>query len=213
MIGKTISHYFRGGSSWSRGHGSGLSAHDLSLDRDVAIKVLPANLPRSESARLRFRREALAASALNHPNIVTIYEISNEGLTDFIVMEYVRGATVAALEKSRSLGVDEALQYALQIADALAKAHASGVIHRDLKPGNIMVTDDGFVKLLDFGLAKLVRESDDSGVADGKDSRIHAHPTRHGHRHYVLHVAGTGARRYRRCRSEIFSLDSSAWKC
>ncbi len=146
-------------------------AHDLSLDRDVAIKVLPANLPRSESARLRFRREALAASALNHPNIVTIYEISNEGLTDFIVMEYVRGATVAALEKSRSLSVDEALQYALQIGDALAKAHASGVIHRDLKPGNIMVTDDGLVKLLDFGLAKLVREADDSGVADGQKTR------------------------------------------
>ena len=145
-------------------------AHDLSLDRDVAIKVLPANLPSSESARLRFRREALAASALNHPNIVTIYEISNEGLTDFIVMEYVRGATVAALEKSRSLSVEEALQYALQIADALTKAHASGVIHRDLKPGNIMVTNDGLVKLLDFGLAKLVREAD-SEVADGQKTR------------------------------------------
>ena len=146
-------------------------AHDLTLDRDVAIKVLPANLPRSESARLRFRREALAASALNHPNIVTIYEISHEGLTDFIVMEYVRGATIAAIEKSRSLSVDEALQYALQIADALTKAHASGVIHRDLKPGNIMVTDDGLVKLLDFGLAKLVRDSGDSEIVDGQKTR------------------------------------------
>jgi tetratricopeptide (TPR) repeat protein len=146
-------------------------AHDLSLNRDVAIKVLPANLPRSQSARLRFRREALAASALNHPNIVTIYEISNEGLTDFIVMEYVRGATLAAIEKSRSLSVDEGLQYAMQIGDALGKAHASGVIHRDLKPGNIMVTDDGLVKLLDFGLAKLVRESDDSEVADVQKTR------------------------------------------
>jgi len=146
-------------------------AHDLHLDRDVAIKVLPTNLPRSESARLRFRREALAASALNHPNIVTIYEVSNEGPTDFIVMEYVRGATLAAIEKSRSLSMEEALQYALQIADALTKAHAGGVIHRDLKPGNIMVTDDGLVKLLDFGLAKLVREPDGAEVADGQKTR------------------------------------------
>ena len=91
--------------------------------------------------------------------------------TDFIVMEYVRGATVAAIEKSRSLSVEEAVQYALQIADALTKAHASGVIHRDLKPGNIMVTDDGLVKLLDFGLAKLVREPDDSEVVDGQKTR------------------------------------------
>ena len=146
-------------------------AHDLSLDRDVAIKVLPADLPRSERARLRFRREATAASALNHPNIVTIYEISHEGPTDFIVMEYVRGATLAAIEKSRSLSLEEVLQYSMQIGDALSKAHAAGVIHRDLKPGNIMVTEDGLVKILDFGLAKLVHEPDDSEIADAQKTK------------------------------------------
>ena len=146
-------------------------AHDLHLDRDVAIKVLSTDVPRSESARLRFKREALAASALNHPNIVTIYEISSEGDTDFIVMECVRGATLSAILKSRTLSVEEALQYCVQIADGLSKAHSAGVIHRDLKPGNIMVTEDGLVKLLDFGLAKLTRESDESEVADLQKTR------------------------------------------
>jgi len=146
-------------------------AHDLHLDRDVAIKVLSTDVPRSESARLRFKREALAASALNHPNIVTIYEISSEGDTDFIVMECVRGATLSAILKSRTLSVEEALQYSVQIADGLSKAHSAGVIHRDLKPGNIMVTEDGLVKLLDFGLAKLTRESDESEVADLQKTR------------------------------------------
>jgi len=171
VIGKTISHYSVVEALGAGGMGVVYRAHDLHLDRDVAIKVLPTDLPRSERARLRFRREAMAASSLNHPNIVTIYEISNEGATDFIAMEYVRGATLAAIEKSRSLSVEEVLQYSLQIADALTKAHASGVVHRDLKPGNIMVTEDGLVKLLDFGLAKLVREADDPEVPDVQKTR------------------------------------------
>lgn len=129
-------------------------ARDTRLHRDVAIKVLPTDRTLRPTAKARFQREALAASALNHPNIITIYEISAEGDTDFIVMEYVRGATLSSLLKKRPLGVNEALHYSVQIADALAKAHAAGIVHRDLKPGNVMITEDGLVKVLDFGLAK-----------------------------------------------------------
>ncbi len=139
-------------------------AHDITLDRDVAIKVLPGDRPRTENARRRFRREAMAASALSHPNIITIYEISADGETDFIAMEYVRGSTLTSILKSRRLSLEEALQYAVQISDALSKAHSAGVIHRDMKPGNIMITEDGLAKILDFGLAKFnpdMTETDD----------------------------------------------------
>ena len=129
-------------------------AHDIRLDRDVAIKVLPTDRPLSATARGRFQREAMAASALNHPNIITIYEVNSEDNIDFIVMEYVRGATLSSVLKNRKLELSEAIRYCIQIADALTKAHAAGIVHRDLKPGNIMVTEDGLVKVLDFGLAK-----------------------------------------------------------
>jgi tetratricopeptide (TPR) repeat protein len=129
-------------------------AHDTRLDRDVAIKVLPSDRPLTHTARRRFQREAMAASALNHPNIITIYEVNSQDNTEFIVMEYVRGATLASILKKRVLPFPEAIRYSIQIADALTKAHAAGIIHRDLKPGNVMVTEDGLVKVLDFGLAK-----------------------------------------------------------
>jgi len=158
MIGRRISHYEVIEALGSGGMGVVYRAHDVTLDRDVALKVLPGDRPRSENARRRFRREAMAASALSHPNIITIYEISAEGDTDFIVMEYVRGSTLTSILKSRALSLEEALQYAIQIADALGKAHSVGVIHRDMKPGNVMVTGDGLVKILDFGLAKFNRD-------------------------------------------------------
>jgi serine/threonine-protein kinase len=140
-------------------------AHDTRLDRDVAIKILPTDRPFNETARRRFQREAMAASALNHPNIITIYEINSEDNTDFIVMEYVRGATLASLLKRSRLSLHQVLRYSVQIADAVAKAHNAGIIHRDLKPGNVMITDDGLVKVLDFGLAKFNRNlSAESGA-------------------------------------------------
>ena len=169
MIGRRISHYEILEALGSGGMGVVYRAHDVTLDRNVAIKVLPGDRPRTENARRRFRREAMAASVLSHPNIITIYEISTEDETDFIVMEYVRGSTLTSILKSRSLSLEEALQYAVQIADALAKAHAAGVIHRDMKPGNIMITEDGLVKILDFGLAKFnpnMTETDDGGNLD-----------------------------------------------
>jgi tetratricopeptide (TPR) repeat protein/predicted Ser/Thr protein kinase len=152
--GRKLSHYDILDDLGAGGMGLVYRAHDTRLGRDVAIKVLPTDRPLSENARKRFQREALAASALNHPNIITIYEVGSEGDTDFIVMEYVRGATLASLLKRRPLGIAEATRYCIQIAEALVKAHAAGIIHRDLKPGNIMITEDGLVKVLDFGLAK-----------------------------------------------------------
>lgn len=154
MIGRKLSHYEIIDSLGAGGMGVVYRARDTRLQRDVAIKVLPTDRPLRPTAKARFQREALAASALNHPNIITIYEISSEGDTEFIVMEYVRGATLSSLLKKRALGTNEAIHYAVQIADALAKAHAAGIVHRDLKPGNIMITEDGLVKVLDFGLAK-----------------------------------------------------------
>ena len=165
MTGRKLSHYEILDDLGAGGMGVVYRAHDTRLDRDVAIKVLPTDRPLSETARKRFQREALAASALNHPNIITIYEVGSEDNTDFIVMEYVRGATLASLLKKRPLSLAEATRYCVQIADALAKAHASGIIHRDLKPGNIMVTEDGLVKVLDFGLAKFdVAAMQESGL-------------------------------------------------
>jgi len=167
VIGRRLSHYDVLADLGAGGMGVVYRAHDTRLDRDVAIKILPTDRPFSETARRRFQREAMAASALNHPNIITIYEINSEDNIDFMVMEFVRGVTLSSLLRKRKLGMDEAIRYCIQIADAVAKAHSAGIIHRDLKPGNVMVTDDGLVKVLDFGLAKFdPRTASDSRTVD-----------------------------------------------
>ena len=136
------------------GMGEVYSATDTRLDRAVAIKVLPEHLADDPQRRERFEREAKAVSSLNHPHICTLHDVGEQDGTHYLVMELVEGDTLAArLEKGR-LPLDQALEYAIQIADALDKAHRQGIVHRDLKPGNIMLTKSG-VKLLDFGLAKL----------------------------------------------------------
>ena len=145
------------------GMGVVYKARDVRLKRDVAIKVLPQEFA-SDAGRLRrFEQEAQAASALNHSNIATIYGIDSQDGTSFIAMEYVPGRTLAEVIPRNGLDLSHALRYGVQIADALARAHGGGVIHRDLKPGNIMVTPDDHVKLLDFGIAKLVHAKD--GIA------------------------------------------------
>ncbi len=154
MIGREISHYSITKELGMGGMGVVYRARDLRLQRDVAIKMLNAERALRPASRARFHREAIAASALNHPNIVTIYEIAEHEGADFIVMEYVRGTSLSKLVKERPLTVEETVRYGAQVADALAQAHQAGVIHRDLKPANIMVTDEGVVKVLDFGLAK-----------------------------------------------------------
>ncbi len=141
-------------------------ARDPRLNREVAIKVLPTDRLTDENRRRRFVQEAQAASALNHPHIVTIYEIESANGADFIVMEYVRGKTLDGLISRQGMRLSDALRIGIAIADALAAAHARGIIHRDLKPANVMVGAEGAVKVLDFGLAKLISADCDSD-ADG----------------------------------------------
>ena len=139
------------------GMGEVYQARDKRLDRLVAIKVLSPTRISDDEQKRRFLQEARAASGLNHANIITIHEISSENGTHFIVMEYVQGKALDQLIQRRGMRLNEALRIGISIADALAAAHAAGIIHRDLKPSNIMVTEQGAVKLLDFGLAKLVK--------------------------------------------------------
>jgi serine/threonine protein kinase len=154
MIGRTVSHYQIVERLGEGGMGVVYKARDTRLNRFVAIKVLPPDKG-THDRRLRFAREAQAASALNHPNIITIYDIVEEDGADFIVMEYVHGKMLADLIGRKGFRVQDALKYAVQIAEGLAKAHSAGIIHRDLKPSNVAVSPDGQVKILDFGLAKL----------------------------------------------------------
>jgi Tol biopolymer transport system component len=155
MIGRTISHFSILEKLGEGGMGVVHKARDTHLDRLVAIKVLPPDKVANPERKQRFVQEAKAASSLNHPNIITVHEVGNEGGLDFIVMEFVAGQPLSHLIGRKGLKLGDTLKYGAQIADALATVHAVGIIHRDLKPGNIMVTESGLVKVLDFGLAKL----------------------------------------------------------
>ena len=156
MIGRKLGHFEITGSIGAGGMGVVYKATDLRLQRTVAIKLLPPETSGDPQGRSRLEREARAASALNHPNIVTVYEIDRaEELGDFIAMEFVEGETLGAAV-ARGMPVEEALRYATQIAEALAAAHAAGIVHRDLKPGNVIVKPGGQLKVLDFGLARRI---------------------------------------------------------
>jgi serine/threonine protein kinase len=157
MVGNTLGHFKIVDKLGEGGMGAVYKARDIHLGRLVAIKVLLPERVSDPDRRRRFVQEAKAASALNHPNIVTIYDIAQEDGADFIVMEFVQGKTLAQLIPAQGLPVPEALHYAHQIVEALMRAHVAGIIHRDLKPANIMVREDGLVKLLDFGVAKLIQ--------------------------------------------------------
>ncbi len=147
------------------GMGEVYLARDTRLHRDVAIKVLPRAFARDGSRRRRFEHEARAAASLNHPNIVSVHDVGLEDGVPFIVMEYVRGETLSAQLRRGPVSRGRALQIGSEIAAALVEAHAHNVAHRDLKPGNVMITPDGFIKVLDFGIAKTVRHRtrDDHG--------------------------------------------------
>jgi eukaryotic-like serine/threonine-protein kinase len=164
MPPKTLSHYEIQEPIGEGGMGVVYRAVDTRLGRPVAVKLLRADGAVSVESRKRFMHEARAASALNHPHIITIYDIGEEHGLDFIAMEYVAGTSLAQTIAQGRPSVDDCLQLAIQIADALAAAHAAGIVHRDLKPANIMVTDKGSVKVLDFGLAKLVEPADGNSM-------------------------------------------------
>ena len=162
MVGRTISHYRIVEKLGVGGMGIVWKARDPRLDRFVALKFLPAAKVSDPERQRRFVQEARAASALNHPNIITIHEIDHSGpeghAADFIAMEFVPGKALDRLIPRKGLRLNDALDYAIQVADALAAAHAAGIVHRDLKPGNVMVAENGCVKVLDFGLAKLTEQ-------------------------------------------------------
>src|SRR5271154_3465867 len=137
------------------GMGEVYRALDSRLQRTVAIKILPAHLSSNPELHARFAQEAKSISSLQHPNICVVHDIGSQDGVDFMVMEYVTGKTLDKLTPADGLATDQALKYALQIAEALSRAHIAGIVHRDLKPSNIMVDESGLVKVLDFGLAKL----------------------------------------------------------
>ena len=162
MIGQVLGHYRIEAKLGQGGMGVVYRAFDTHLDRPVAIKILRVDAVTTPERKRRFLQEAKSASALNHPNIIHIYDIGSSSGTDYIAMEFVAGKTLDQLIGKSGLPLKETLKYSIQIASALARAHAAGIVHRDLKPANVMVGEDGLVKLVDFGLAKLTEKSVDS---------------------------------------------------
>jgi TolB-like protein/tetratricopeptide (TPR) repeat protein/predicted Ser/Thr protein kinase len=166
-----LGHYRLGDKIGEGGMGVVYRARDERLERDVAVKVLPAGMLSDESARRRLRKEALALSKLNHPNVATVHDFDSDSDIDFLVEEFIEGASLDEMAASRPFAEDQSIDLGTQLAEGLAAAHASGVLHRDLKPGNVRVTPEGRLKILDFGIATVLR--DDSGTNAATTTETH----------------------------------------
>jgi tetratricopeptide (TPR) repeat protein/TolB-like protein len=164
LVGRTLGHYRIVQQIGAGGMGVVYRAHDEQLERDVAIKVLPPGTLADETARKRFRKEALALARLNHPNIATIFEFSSQDSTDYLVTEYISGLRLDEKLAAGALPEKEVIALATQLAQGLGAAHQCGIVHRDLKPANLRLTSDGRLKILDFGLAQLMPHASDVGV-------------------------------------------------
>src|SRR5687767_4874625 len=170
MEATKISHYRILEKLGAGGMGEVYLAEDMKLGRKVALKILSEEYTTNRDRLNRFEQEACAASALNHPNILTIYEVGTDGDKHFIATEYIDGKTLRRRLAGSSLEVHDILDIAVQIGSALEEAHAAGIVHRDIKPDNVMIRRNGFAKVLDFGLAKLTESSIDRTPADGEAS-------------------------------------------
>ncbi|PYK19212.1 MAG: hypothetical protein DME55_05155, partial [Verrucomicrobia bacterium] len=168
LVGKLIGHYRIESLIGIGGMGEVYLARDERLGRKAALKLLPDSLTTDETQLSRFKNEARSASALNHPNILTVYEIGTEGNRQFIATEFIEGITLRASIAGGRINPHAALEIAMQVASALAAAHEAGVVHRDIKPENIMLRPDGYVKVLDFGIAKLTEQKPGSDEHTGK---------------------------------------------
>ena len=171
VIGRTLGQYRILEEIGSGGMGVVYRARDERLERDVALKILPQGLLAGDAARRRFRREALALSKLTHPNIATIHDFDTHEGIDFLVMEYIPGVSLSDKIAGGPLPEPEFLHLGVQLASALGVAHEHGVVHRDLKPANLRVTPDGWLKVLDFGLAKSLLLDEERGDRDPLKAR------------------------------------------
>ena len=191
LVGQTVAHYKVLRRLGSGGMGVVYEAEDIRLGRRVALKFLPEKLVCDERALRRFEREARAASSLNHPNICTIYEVEEHDHQPVIVMELLEGISLKQRIQQGPISTDELLDFGIQTSDALEAAHAKGIVHRDIKPGNMLIVGHGRIKVLDFGLAKVCGPH----VAADQSEEECAYPGRRYSGHNFLYVSGAGARR------------------
>ena len=192
--GQKIGPYEVAGQIGAGGMGEVYKARDPRLGRDVAIKVLPPSFSSDADRLQRFAQEARAAAALNHPNILAIFDIGEDKGAPYVVSELLEGETLRDRLRSGALSSRKAIDLALQMAHGLAAAHEKGIVHRDLKPENLFITHDNRLKILDFGLAKLTHPEEHSSSGDAPTVQVGDRPRRsHGNRR--LHVSRTGARK------------------